>query len=72
MDRVKIYRWADAPNEYRRRFARIRRDWITYVPKGHSLGATHWTRRLQDTVERTSRDGSTLIAGNEPELGEMN
>ena len=32
------------------------------VPKGHSLGATHWTRRLQDTVERT----------NEPELGEMN
>ena len=65
-NQLMIYRWADAPKRFHRPFARTRRDWIAFVPKGRTLGPTHWVLRLEDTVEKTRRDGSTLIAGNEP------
>ena len=68
-----IYRWADAPKRLRDRFpGRQRRAWIAQIPMGRMLGPTHWIRRLDNTVEKACRDGSTLVAGNEPKTGEMN
>ena len=72
MSRLCIYPWANAPKNLRRPFGRNQRDWIVYVPKGRELRSTHWARRFEDTVEKARRDGSTLIAGNEPKTGEMN
>ncbi len=69
-DRVVIYRWPDAPTTFRGRFTGERRDFIAHVPKGCTLRPTHFARRLEDVVERGRRDGSTLVAGNEPEPGE--
>lgn len=68
--RVCIYRWADAPPAYKRRFAGSRRDFIVWVPKGSTLRDSHFARRLEDPAEKARRDGSTLIAGNEPTPGE--
>ncbi len=71
-DKLCIYPWANAPPKLRRSFGTTRRGWIVYVPKGRVLGPTHFARRLEDIVEKKRRDGSTLIAGNEPGPEEMN
>ena len=65
-NRVSIYRWANAPKNLQRPFGRNHRDWVAYVPKGCELRPTHFARRLEDVVKKARRDGSTLIAGDEP------
>ena len=45
---VSIYRWADAPKNSHRPFARSHRDWIIYVPKGCTLVPTHWGQAPQE------------------------
>ena len=71
MSGLSIYRWADAPKDLRSRFRGKRRDFIAHVPEGAVLKPTHWVRRLVDTVERSRRDGSTLVAGNEQQPEEV-
>lgn len=60
---IRIFRWADAPLEYR---VTAERQWVAFVPAGQTFDAA--TGALWENVVSDDVEGGEVQAGDEPWL----